>query len=356
MTAVKTRLKDIARLAGVSIGTVDRVLHERGEVAVKTRERVKRILEETKYSPDLMAQVLKSRKGYHIISLLPEPSKDNVFWEKHSAGIKRALEELNFFHITLTQVSFDMLDEKDFQLKADDVLNLNPDGVLLAPIFKSESITFCNFLTEMRIPFVFVDGFIENTEFLAYIGEDIFSSGRVAGQLADLITPEKSDILIVSIARNIENVHHLNHRMEGFLDYFEKSGRNRGRKLKVTIPDASLLSVATELDKAFARYPDTGTIFMSGSKSYLIAEYLELKGFKTVHLIGYDLLDNNVRYLRSGIIRFLIGQRPEEQTYKAVKKLLEYLSLSRLPESMEYLPIDIITSENVDFFLTKAVN
>lgn len=43
----KTRIKDIAELAGVSIGTVDRVLHDRGEVSEKTRERVKSILKET---------------------------------------------------------------------------------------------------------------------------------------------------------------------------------------------------------------------------------------------------------------------------------------------------------------------
>jgi LacI family transcriptional regulator len=59
----------------------------------------------------------------------------------------------------------------------------------------------------------------------------------------------------------------------------------------------------------------------------------------------------NVSYLRSGTIRFLIGQRPEEQTYKAVKKLFEFLTLNKVPEIMEYLPVDIITSENVDFFI-----
>lgn len=105
------------------------------------------------------------------------------------------------------------------------------------------------------------------------------------------------------------------------------------------------------LDKAFSENPGIGSIFMSGSKSYLIASYLEEKGYKTINLIGYDLLDKNVRHLRSGIIRFLIGQRPEEQTYKAVKKLFEFLSLNKVPENMEYLPVDIITSENVDFFL-----
>ena len=351
MTTKRSRIKDIAGLAGVSIGTVDRVIHERFGVAPKTREKVRQILKETNYSPNVMARVLKSRKGYHLVSLLPEPSKNNVFWKKHSVGIARAIEELDLFLVTLTQVTFDMLNEEDFQKKARDVLNYKPDGVLLAPIFKSESISFCTRLKELKIPFVFVDGFIQNTDFLAYIGEDIYRSGRVAGELIDMITPEKSDILIVNIARNIQNVHHLNNRMKGFLNYFEKSGKNKGNKIKLSIPDPSSENVKTAIDKTFRKNPGIGSIFMSGSKSYLIASFLEEKGYKRVNLVGYDLLDENVKYLRSGTIRFLIGQRPEEQTYKGIRKLFEFLSLNKVPENMEYLPVDIITSENVDFFV-----
>jgi LacI family transcriptional regulator len=351
MTPRKTRIKDIARLAGISIGTVDRVLHDRGEVAEKTSEKVKQILKETNYSPNVMAKVLKSRKGYHLVSLLPEPANDNSFWEKHSAGIDRAIEELDLFHLTLTKVTFDMFNEEDFQKKTKNVLKLKPDGILLAPIFKSESIAFCSHLNEIKIPFVFVDGFVENTDFLAYIGEDIFRSGRVAGQLTDMVTPEKSDILIVNIARNIKNVHHLNNRIHGFLTYFENSGFNKGEKINITIPDPSSESVKTTIKIAFENNPKIGSIFISGSKSYLIASYLQEKGVKSINLIGYDLLDKNVKYLKSGIIKFLIGQRPEEQTYKAVKKLFEFLSLNKIPDNIEYLPVDIITSENVDFFI-----
>jgi LacI family transcriptional regulator len=351
MPSKKARIKDIAALAGVSIGTVDRVLHERGEVAEKTKQRIQKILEETNYSPNVMAQVLKSKKRFHLVSLLPEPTKDNTFWEKHPIGMIRAIEELNPFPVTLSQITFDISNEDDFQKKTDKVLNLYPDGVLLAPIFKSESIAFCSRLNKEKIPFVFVDGFIEDTDFLGYIGEDIFQSGRVAGQLIDMVTPEENDILIVNIAKNLQNVHHLNNRTQGFLSYFEKSGSNKGKKININIPDPSSESVRIAIDKVFKKNPGIGSIFISGSKSYLIAGYLQEKGLKFINLIGYDLLDMNIKYLRSGITRFLIGQRPEEQTYKGIKKLFEFLSLNKVPDKMEYLPVDIVTSENVDFFL-----
>ncbi|MGC1389987.1 MAG: LacI family DNA-binding transcriptional regulator [Bacteroidales bacterium] len=346
-----TRIKDIANMAGVSIGTVDRVIHNRGEVAEKTRIKVQRILEENNYSPNVMAQVLKSKKRLHLVSLLPEFSEDNSFWKKHPAGMIKAIEELDPFPLTLSQVTYDIQNEEDFQKKTGIVLSLKPDGVLLAPIFKSESIVFCARLAEERIPFIFIDEFIENTGFLAYVGENIFRSGRVAGQLTDLVTPEKSDILVVTIARNIRNVHHLTSRTEGYLDYFRKPGKNKGRKIIINIPDPFADDVKIALDKAFLENPGIRSIFLTGSKSYLIAQYLGNRGLKSIDIIGYDLLDSNVSFLKSGSIRFLIGQRPEEQTYKGIKKLFEYLSLHKIPEKIEYLPVDIVTSENVDFFL-----
>jgi LacI family transcriptional regulator len=351
MTAGKTRLKDIAMLAGVSIGTVDRVLHERGEVAAKTKEKVKKILLDTNYSPDITAQVLKSRKTICIASLLPEPSDENAFWKNHPSGMKKAINELDLFRINLYSVTFDMQNEEDFQQKAGEILKLNPNGVMLAPLFKSESVEFCRELSKLNIPYVFVDGFIDSTDYLAFIGEDAYRSGRVAGQLADLVTRRDQKIAIVCIARNIMNVQHLNNRINGFLSYFNKTFSSAERISRISITDPTPVIVENALDMAFAEHPGISTVYMSGSKSFLIASYLEKKGLDNVHLIGYDLLDRNVAYLRSGRIRFLIGQRPEEQTYKAVRKLFDFLSFNRIPEEKEYLPIDIVTSENVDFFL-----
>jgi LacI family transcriptional regulator len=351
MSVRKARIRDIAQIAGVSIGTVDRVLHERGEVAEETRKKVLSIARDLNYSPNLMAQALKTKKKYHLVSLLPEPGVESTFWNKHPQGLKKAMDELNPFPVYLTQITFDILDETDFQKKTKSVLKLKPDGVILAPIFKSESIDFCSGLSRERIPFVFVDGYIAETDFLAYIGEDVFQSGRVAGQLADIVTPAQKDILIINIARNLQNIHHLNNRTKGFQSYFQESGRSNTKIIKLNIPDTATETVKTSVDELFTRKPDIGSIFITGSKSYKIATYLESSGIYRVKVIGYDLLDRNIEYLRSGIIKFLLGQRPEEQTYKAVKKLFEFLSMNKVPEKMEYLPIDIVTSENVISFL-----
>jgi LacI family transcriptional regulator len=351
MSPGKITIKDIARMADVSIGTVDRVIHNRGEVAEKTKIKVRRILQETDYSPNVVAQALKSTKRFNLVSLLPEPVDDNPFWVRHPLGMIKAIKELEPFPVMLSQVTFDMQSEEDFQNKTATVLSMKPDGVLLAPIFKSESIAFCSVLREASIPFVFIDGFVENTDFLAYIGEDVFQSGRVAGHLIDMVTPEHSDILIITIAKNLNNVHHLTQRTNGFLNYFDASGKNKGKKITVNIPSPSAALVNQALQKAFMENPGIKSAFFTGSRSFLAASFLKENGINSVNLVGYDLLDANVKYLKSGVIRFLIGQRPEEQTYNGIKKLFDFLSLRKIPARIEYLPIDIVTSENVSFFL-----
>jgi LacI family transcriptional regulator len=351
MASKNIRIKDIARLAGVSIGTVDRVIHNRGEVAAETKEIVRKILKDTNYSPNVVAQALKSKKLFHLVSLLPESTSDNSFWTKHQSGMKRALGELDHFPVRLSQITFDIQNEVDFQEKTASVLSINPDGVLMAPIFKHESTVFCNLLSSRKIPFVFIDGLIEDTDFLAYIGENIFHSGRVAGQLTDMITPSENDILVISIAKNLRNIHHLDKRSDGFLSYFATNSINSGKKIVLNIPDPSPKTIKRYIDNAFNLNPAIGSIFITGSRSYLIASYLEKKKNSKINVIGYDLLELNVKYLKSGITKFLIGQRPDEQIYKAVKKLFEYLSQNKIPDRIEYLPVDIITSENVDYFI-----
>lgn len=353
MTPRKARIKDIAQLAGVSIGTVDRVLHNRGEVADLTKDKVLKIAKDLKYTPNFIAQALKAKKRLKIISLLPEPTEDNAFWHKHPEGIKRAITALSPFPVIPEQLTFDMLCEEDFRNKTLEVLKRKPDGVILAPIFKDETIVFSDQLRKIGIPLVFIDGFVKEAHFLSYTGEDVFQSGRVAGQLTDMVTEVDKDILIINIARNLQNVHHLNNRTMGFMSYFPESGRNQGMKISLNISDPGKESIKNELDKVLKKNPDIASMFITGSKSFKIADYLSSEGIRNINIIGYDLLDKNVDYLNKGMIRFLIGQRPEEQTYLSVRKLFNYLSMNMIPDKFEYLPVDIVTSENVKFFVNN---
>ena len=63
------RIVDIAKMAGVSVGTVDRVIHNRGRVSEENRKKVQTILEMVHYQPNLMARSLASKKQYHFVAI-----------------------------------------------------------------------------------------------------------------------------------------------------------------------------------------------------------------------------------------------------------------------------------------------
>ena len=76
----KIRIKDIALKAGVSVGTVDRVLHKRPNVSKEALEKVEKVLKEINYQPNAIASALAYNKRYKFFCLLPKHSSE-AYWE-----------------------------------------------------------------------------------------------------------------------------------------------------------------------------------------------------------------------------------------------------------------------------------
>lgn len=72
------RIVDIAKMAGVSVGTVDRVIHNRGRVSEENKKKVQAILEMVHYQPNLMARSLASKKQYHLLLSFPRSLTVNI--------------------------------------------------------------------------------------------------------------------------------------------------------------------------------------------------------------------------------------------------------------------------------------
>ena len=85
----KTTINDIARLTGLSKGTVDRVLHNRGEVSRKSYEKVMAVIRELGYEPNLYASLLAKGKERTVAVLLPSPEPGS-YWELAESGVRKA--------------------------------------------------------------------------------------------------------------------------------------------------------------------------------------------------------------------------------------------------------------------------
>lgn len=345
MAKTKIRIKDIAEQAGVSVGTVDRVLHNRGEVAEETKNKILEIAKVNNYQPNLIARALTSKKKCIFASLLPSPTEEDIFWKRPLNGITEAALELEQFQIKVKNFFFEHYNEQDFSKQFEAVLELNPSGVVFSPIFSKESMEFTQKLDQKGIPYVFIESKLSESNYLAYVGSDGFHGGRVAANLVDFGIPVNGDILIINLAKNLENVHHLNQRTQGFLSYFMDKGKNEGLKISIEIPKSDTEIIKEKLDSVIKKNKNIKAIFITGSKVYKIARYLINNELSDIILIGFDPIEQNIKYLNQGTINFLIGQHPQQQGFKAVKKLFEHVLLNHEIIKDEYLPVDIINQE-----------
>ena len=72
-------IKDIANMAQVSRGTVDRVLHKRGKISKEAQEKVIKVLKEIQYRPNIIARSLKTNRSLRVVTLIPNYS-DDAYW------------------------------------------------------------------------------------------------------------------------------------------------------------------------------------------------------------------------------------------------------------------------------------
>ena len=96
--AEKIRIKDIAERAGVSVGTVDRVLHDRPNVSKPARDKVEKALKEMNYQPNVYASALAYNKSYTFYLLIPKHESE-AYWEEIEEGAKKCEDTRRDFHI-----------------------------------------------------------------------------------------------------------------------------------------------------------------------------------------------------------------------------------------------------------------
>lgn len=350
MKRASVRIKDIAQKAGVSTGTVDRVLHKRGRVASDVEKRVLEILAEMNYEPNLIARALGSRKIYHIAALIPDPACDS-YWREPQLGIEKAEDAIKQFGAQVHQYIFDPYDVSSYIDQAKKLTETNPDGVFLSPIFFHDTLPFFKEWRNKKIPFVLFNTHIAESGALSYVGQDSYQSGLLAGKLIHYGQPQPCTILILHIDEEIKNAAHLAKKEEGLRDYYQQHGLDQTYKVitaELNRPDQP--GFKEQLYNIIDSERDLKSIYVTTSKSYEIAACLAHRRIDHIKLVGYDLLPQNIEYLNSGAISFLINQNPKGQGYWGIHQLVNHLVFKKKVPALKYLPLDLVTKENSSYY------
>ncbi|MEN8229185.1 MAG: substrate-binding domain-containing protein [Bacteroidota bacterium] len=339
-------LKDIAELAQVSRGTVDRVVHGRGKVSKKTYSKVKLILDKIDYKPNLVAQTLRKGVLYEIAVLMPDYQYE-IYWKRAFEGVNKAITDYASFGITIQTFLFNPYESLNFKQQYEKIVSGKFSAVLVAPIFYKESLVFFSKCRDAGLPYFTFNTYLEDSGAITHIGVDLFQNGKTAGSLMHKVLSGDDEYLVMHINEELKNSRHMQEKEQGFNQYLVNKGVVADQIHVLTVDgiekiEGQLMQKLSDVDKIKG-------IFVTTSKVWMVAKILHTHALDKV-LIGSDLLEENVHYLNTGIIDFLIFQNPLLQANLGIQSIIDHLVFKNKIHDRILLPIEIIIKENLREF------
>ena len=346
----KIRIKDIAERAGVSVGTVDRVLHERPNVSQPAREKVEKALKEMNYQPNMYASALAYNKSYTFYLIIPKHESE-AYWEEIEEGARKCEDVRRDFHINLEIKYFERSSEESFREVGSEALATSPEGVIVVPSSLEVTREFTDQLHERNIPFIMLDSFMPDLKPLSFYGQDSFCSGFFAAKMLMMIASNEKEIMLM---RQTKDGHVVSKQQDNREVGFRHYMHDHFPSVKIIDLDMPLNNSKSEavkmLEKYFTDHPDTHHCITLTSKAHIVGDFLLKTNRRDVQIMGYDMVEKNARCLREGSISFLIAQHAYMQGYSCVDSLFRAIVLKKKVAPINYMPIELLMKENVDFY------
>lgn len=347
----KIRIKDIAERSGVSVGTVDRVLHDRPNVSKKAKAKVDAVLKEINYQPNSYASALAYNRKYTFCCLLPAHSC-NAYWTEVEKGLRQCVLNRGDFHLSLFTEYYDQFDESSFSEAAEKLWEKQPDGMVVVPQNLEATRTLCAKLQETAVPFVFLDSNIPEICPLSFFGQDSLKSGHFAGRIFMMQAGEATRrILLMKLmskgrvaSRQQEN------REVGFRSYMAAQ-HPTCEIVELPLQIGEEERYDAQIGEMLSQLPDIRHCITFSSRAHILGEYFLRHGLKDFHLFGYDMIERNMECLKQGTIDFLVAQHPWKQGYNSVKALFNHIVLRKAVQQYHYMPLELLTAENYMYYI-----
>lgn len=337
-------IQDIAEVAGVSRGTVDRALNNRGRINPEVAKHIQEIAKEMGYVPK---RKRSDKDKQHIkIGVVTQLSKAS-FMIQVKKGIEDARRELADRDVELVLEECMTVDENE-QLKAMEKLAAQGvSGMAVMPVECNAVRERINHLVDdLNLPVVTFNSDIVGTKRSCFVGLDNKKSGRTAAGLMGVMTGGKGKVLVITgyFGNSVNSM-----RVDGFVE-----------EIKTSYPDLELVGVQSSFDETseveriitntLEVFPDlSGIVVVSGGQAGIRNAFEKLPERRRPFVIIYDLTPKNVKALHDDVADFLIDQNGYTQGYRSLFVLADILQKGQEPaEEFLYTDIIIKTKYNVN--------
>jgi LacI family transcriptional regulator len=342
-------IREIAKSLGISIGTVDRALHNRPGINEQTRRRILQRAKALGYRPNLAARFLVSQKQLRIGVNLPREIAS--FFDLVREGIQDAVRSVETSDVRVIHRSYPgPLDGEEKALAealADDLHGLivvPHQPVTLAPLLKKAA--------ERGLPVVCVNTDAPEVEHLVTVCVDSLTTGSLAGELMGRFLAGKGRVMVVT--GQLSTIDHAQ-KVTGFR-----------RAVSQMWPDLRVDAVIEAHDNEREAYeksrqvltstPDIGGVYVSTVNSIPVLRAIEdvgLAGRATV--ITSDLFPALGPYIESGRVAATMYQRPSMQGQLAFQALYKFLVDGVRPRPVMRMAPHIVMKGNLKLFMDRLL-
>lgn len=338
-------IHQIAELASVSIGTVDRALHGRNGIREATRQRILQIARQIGYTPNLAARALSvSKTGVRIGVCLPR--EIHFFYDQMWSGVVDEANRVSQLGIQFEYRPVRSLGEDDTKAMRE-LLKAGVNGIIIAAGNPKGLSPLIDEAEDNEIRVVCVSTDAPESRRSSIVAVDPWLNGRLAGELMGKFVRPGSKVAVVAGMLTA-----LDHRQktDGFADAFPQHCPGGGI--------VSILEGHEDEDESFqktfdllGREPDLAGLYVNTVNCLPVCRALGARQRAgTVKLITTDLFGEMAPYFKKGTISASIYQQPYRQGQLAVRLMADNLT-SRIPlPPTAHLGPGVVMSSNLHLF------
>ncbi|WP_299598947.1 LacI family DNA-binding transcriptional regulator [uncultured Tateyamaria sp.] len=340
-TGIKPTVNDIARVAGVSLATVDRVLNARPGVRSVTIEKVNKAIAELGYVRDTAAANLARGRVYNLLFILPDTANEFVVALDHH--VTEQAIKLRHQRTTLDTVRVPPFDPQSIVQMLDNVDASRTDGVA---VFGPETPSVRDAVKRARARGIVVVALVADlpsSERDHFIGVDNVAAGRTAAHLMGRFARQSGRVLVITGSRLARD--HLERR-KGFdavmSEHFPEldvvasiEGRDDPELIRKMLPDV------------FASYPDLCGIYSSAAGNPGLIQYLSDNPHPGLTVIAHELTPTSRIALNNDVFDAIISQDTGHLVRSAIRLMKATADRQPIDHTQERIRIDIYLRENM---------
>jgi LacI family transcriptional regulator len=340
----KIGIHEIARLANVSIGTVDRALHSRTEISEGTRKRILRIAQEHGYRPNLAARALAMGKPVIRIGLCI-PREVHYYFDEVREGLMAEAHHYHELGVEVEYRPFERLGVGEVQAM-EVLLRGKPQVIVLCPGDPQRLAPLINQAEQQNIRVVCVTSDAPGTARSSVVCANQMASGHLAAELMSKFLP-KAAVAIVTGSSATED-----HRMkvQAFSELYPQFSLC-GRVVEVVEGHDDEDETFQKVYALLQRQPELGGLFVSTANCLPVCHAIGALGLHgKVRLVTMDLFKEMVPYFEKGTILASIHQRPYTQGLVAARLAIDHVANGRPIPPSYYLTPHVAMRSILDVF------